>query len=135
MLLKYESSSPYIHNKPNSTITANFLDESVEYLPFYVYVANDQANNWDSGIVEVYLDDELVVQVNAVNSGCEIMAIDLPYPQFVTLKVPQSDPDGAVFEGWYEDDIKKSTTGRSISFYPGQDYPKIRHITARWISR
>ena len=25
MLLKYESSSPYIHNKPNSTITAKFI--------------------------------------------------------------------------------------------------------------
>ena len=29
MLLKYESSSPYIHNKPNSTITANFVTSTL----------------------------------------------------------------------------------------------------------
>ena len=53
MLLKYESSSPYIHNKPNSTITANFSINSID-----IYFHGKLA---DGGFENMYISSNVIL--------------------------------------------------------------------------
>lgn len=144
MNLRWRSPAAVMHRdfivlfNSNSTITAEFLNNEINYISLSVYVANDQDANWDSGVVNVYIDDRQVAQVDARNNNYTRMIAGwpAPEPELVTLEVPQSDPDEAVFDGWYVNGEKVNSV-KEWSFYPEQVLynEKVMNVTARWISR
>lgn len=88
--------------------------------------------------MNVYIDSIQVAQVDTRNNNYTEMIAGwpAPKPELVTLEVPQSDLDGAVFDGWYVNGEKVNDI-KEWSFYPEQVLydEKVMNVTARWISR